>query len=148
MSGLHKAEILCSLCGASIPNFVPEYFCGEKYNPACQACKACDSLWSPDDPFSSFPSPSPPVSLVSHWLLPRIQQEPQNPSSIVSLVSHCSKFPNPDLDIVSSTTNTEEKLIDREDFKQWMVEFREQLRTDRTKMFEELRKDFSLLKEI
>ena len=53
VSDLHKTETFCSLCGASIPDFVPEYFCGEKYNPACLACKSCDSLWSLDDPYSS-----------------------------------------------------------------------------------------------
>ena len=78
-----------------MPILLIEYFCGEKFNPACQACKANDSSWCPDDPFSSFPSTSQPASLVSHWLLPPQQSLAQNPSSISSLVSHCVKLPNP-----------------------------------------------------
>ena len=76
------------------------------------------------------------------WLLPHIQQVPQNPSSIISLASHCSKPPDPDTDLVSSTTDKEV------DLKQWIVKFREQLRIDRTKILDELRQDFSLLKKI
>ena len=66
-----------------------------KYNPACQNCQSNDSSWDPDDPFSSFPSPSPPISLVTHWILPQAESPPQNPSLITSLMSHCAKFPNP-----------------------------------------------------
>ena len=62
------------------------------------------------------------------------------PSSIISLASHCLKRPDPDL--VSSTTDEEV------DLKQWIVEFQEQLRIDRTKILDELRQDFSLLKKI
>ena len=58
---------------------------------------------------------------------------------------HCSKFLDPDNDLVSSTIDEHEKLNVELDFQQWMVEFREQLRTDRTKILEEWRKDFSLL---
>ena len=87
--------IFCSICANPIDNYLPEYFCGEKFNPACQACKANDSSWCPDDPFSSFPSSSQPASLVSHWLLPPQQSLAQNPSSISSLVSHCVKLSNP-----------------------------------------------------
>ena len=64
------------------------------------------------------------------------------PSSIISLASHCSKPPDPDPDLVSSTTGEEV------DLKLWIAEFREQLRIDRTKIFHELRQDFSLLKKI
>ena len=71
-----------------------------------------------------------------------MQQAPQNPSSIISLASRCSKPPDPDPNLVSSTTDEEV------DLKQWIAEFREQLRIDRTKILDELRQDFSLLKKI
>ena len=60
----------------------------------------------------------------------------QNPISIISLVSHCSKPPDPDPDLVSSTTDEEV------DLKQWIAEFHEQLRIDRTKILDKLRQDF------
>ena len=53
------------------------------------------------------------------------------PSSIISLASHCLKRPNPDL--VSSTTDEEV------DLKQWIAEFHELLRIDRTKILDKLR---------
>ena len=90
-----REKTFCSICSFEIPDYIPEYFLGEKYNPACKSCKSNDSSWDPDDPFSSFPSPSPPVSLVSHWMLPPTENPSQNPSSIPSLVPHCVKFPNP-----------------------------------------------------
>ena len=77
-------KVFCSLYATSSSDYLPEYFCGDKFNPACQSCKANDSSWDPDDPFSAFPSPSQPTSLVSHWLIPPRQQPPQNPSSILS----------------------------------------------------------------
>ena len=88
-------KTFCSICSAEIRCYIPEYFVGEKFNPACERCKANDSSWDPNDPFLSFPSLSQPVSLVSHWLLPYQQNETQNPRSIISLLSHCVKFPNP-----------------------------------------------------
>ena len=90
-----NSGISCSICATIIDNFQPDYFCGEMYNPTCQTCKANDSSWFQDDPFSSFPSDSQPPSLVSHWLLTSQQTLPQNPSSISTLVSHCAKLPNP-----------------------------------------------------
>ena len=131
----HKTETLCSLCAISIPDYIPEYFCGEKFNPACQACKAYDSSWDPDDPFSAFPLPSPPASLVAHWLHTPRQQEPQNPNLINSLISH-----------FVSSTDDEENIIGEVDMKKWIAEFREQLRADRIKFLAELRQDFSLFK--
>jgi len=61
------------------------------------------------------------------------RQEPQNPNSISSLISH----------LVSSTDDEE---LDKDDFKKWMAEFREQLRADRIKILDELRKDFGSFK--
>ena len=132
-------ENICSICGIDIVDYIPEYFMGEKYNPACLRCKASDSSWNPDDPFSSFPSPSQPLSLVSHWLLLHHHTPTHNASSSISLVSHCVTFPNPE---------DEEKPNDEGDFKRWMAEFREQLRADRIKIIAELKKDFSLLKNV
>ena len=91
---INNSRTFCSLCSDPVNDYQPEYFCGEKYNPACQTCKSNDSSWFPNDPFSSFPSDCQPVSLVSHKLLPQ-ESLPQNPSSIHSLVSHCVKLPNP-----------------------------------------------------
>ena len=67
----------------------------KKFNPPCGSCKANNSSWDPNDPFLSFPSLSQPISLVSHWILPYQQKELQNPRSIISLLSHCVKYPNP-----------------------------------------------------
>ena len=89
-----KENIFCSICSLSIQNYIPEYFCGEKYNPACQNCKEKDSSWTLEDPFSSFPSPFQPISLVSHWLLPTADPI-QSPGLIISLQTHCVKLPNP-----------------------------------------------------
>ena len=85
----------CSICSLNINNYIPEYFCGERFNPACESCKDRDGFWATDDHFSSFPSSSQPSSLVSHWLLQHETIPPQNPSSISSLVSHCVRLPNP-----------------------------------------------------
>ena len=132
----NPSSIFCSICSLEIQNYIPEYFCGEKFNPTCQTCKDENNS---DDVFSSFSSPHQPPSLASHWLLPLRCPPPQDPSSIPSLISHCVKLPNPE----------EEKLsdeADRSDFKEWIKEFREQLRADRIMIIEELRKDFSLFK--
>ena len=88
-------DSLCSLCAIEIQNYIPEYFCGKKYNPACEDCKEEDTLWSLDNPFASFPTPSQPSSLVPHWMLHLPSKPPQNPSSIPSLINHCAKLPNP-----------------------------------------------------
>ena len=82
MSGLHKAETLCSLCGASIPDFVPEYFCGEKYNPACEKCKADDSSWNPS-------------SMGTHWICTDVKTTPLRPGSNSSMINHCPLLPPP-----------------------------------------------------
>ena len=43
------SSTMCSICALKISNFIPEYFCGEKYNPTCESCKANDTSWNPDD---------------------------------------------------------------------------------------------------
>ena len=100
-------KTFCCIYSFEIPDYIPEYFLGEKYNPACKSCKSNDSSWDPDDPFSSFPSPTQPVSLVSHWMLSPTENPSQNPSSITSLISHCAKFPNPGDSFIS----VEEALV-------------------------------------
>ena len=127
-------EITCSICASNIPDFTPEYFCGELLNPACEACKACDSLWNPDDPFSSFSSPCQPTSLVSHWLLPSEKVLPQNPSSFLSMVSH----------FIPSQQNGQ-KLVTKEEFLEIFEEFRAQLRADREQMLQEIKTNISWL---
>ena len=89
--------------------------------------------------FSSFSTPYQPLSLASHWLLPLKCLPPQDPNSIPSLISHCVKLPDPDGENLSDQA-------DREDFKEWFKEFREQLRADRNMIIEELRKDLSIFK--
>ena len=91
----NNENTFCSICSIRIPGYIPEYFCGDKYIPACLSNKTSDSSWNPEDPFSSFPSPTQPSSLVSHWVLPPKQHPTQNSNSITSLISHCVKFPNP-----------------------------------------------------
>ena len=86
---------LCSICALEISNFIPEYFCGEKYNPTCEKCKADDSSWNPDDPFSSFPSPTQPSSMVTHWISTDVKNTPLRPGSISSMISHCALLPPP-----------------------------------------------------
>ena len=82
-------------CVCIITNYIPDYFCGEKYNPACTPCKESDTTWSQHDLFASFPSSSPPPSLVTHWIPPTFTDLPKNPGSIVSMNNHCVRFPSP-----------------------------------------------------
>ena len=57
-------EEICSICSIPLKNYIPDYFLGEKFNPACLSCKDEDFF---GDPFSSFASSDIPPSLVSHW---------------------------------------------------------------------------------
>ena len=107
-------QAFCSICSLVIHDYIPEYFSGEKFNPACDSCKANDSSWDPNDPFSSFPSPEQPVSMVSHWLLPSTRCVP--PGLVTWLVAHR----------VQHDMETE-KLVSREEFLKLFEEFREQL---------------------
>ena len=38
----NPSTTVCSICSLDIPEYVPEYFCGEKYNPTCESCKDKD----------------------------------------------------------------------------------------------------------
>ena len=127
-------EITCSICASKIPDYTPEYFCGEVFNPACEAC---DSSRNPDDPFSSFASPSQPSSLVSHWLPPCQKVLPHNPRSLLSMVSHF--IPH------QQNVENEEKLVTKEEFLELFEEFRAQLRADREQMLQEIKKNISWL---
>ena len=138
----YQKQTFCSLCGLIIHDYIPEYFLGEAYNPACRACKSEDSLWDPDNPFSAFPAPTQPVSLVTHWIIPPRHQTAQG-SIPISMVSHCLKDLEPNVD----PDNTDEKMIMKEEFEELIAEFREQLKADRAKILEEVRKDFSWIKE-
>jgi len=112
-----------------IPCYIPDYFCGEQFNPACYSCKENDFS---KDPFSSFPS-TPPPSLVSHWLLPPHNNPPQNPSSLSSLIAHCVRFPNPGDSFISIEEALEmmraEMEIRREEMKKWFSELMAPLKT-------------------
>ena len=74
---------ICSICSLSIPNFIPDYFYGEKMNSACTKCKGPEA----DDPFSSFPLDGLPQSLISHWIPPHVPPL-QSLGNIVSLRCH------------------------------------------------------------
>ena len=108
-------NVQCSICSATIDGYIPIYFLGEKFNPACESCKANDSSWNSDDPFSSFAVSSQPVSMVSHWL-PLESYKHQNPSSISSLVTHCVKLPNPGDQFI---TIEEAMEVMKESFQTW-----------------------------
>ena len=43
-------EIFCSICASPLPNYIPDYFCGQQLNPACHCCKEKNSS---DDPFQA-----------------------------------------------------------------------------------------------
>ena len=43
-------ETLCSICAFPIANYVPKYFLGERFNPACDNCD--DNSWKSDDDIS------------------------------------------------------------------------------------------------
>ena len=113
-------EILCSICASPIPSYTPDYFCGEKFNPACHRCKDKNSS---EDPFASFAS-TPPPSLVSHWLLPPHETLPQNPGSISFMVAHCVRFPNPGDSFISIEEALQmmrtEMELQRAEMKNWI----------------------------
>ena len=44
------AETSCSICASPIANYVPKYFHGERFSPACENCD--DKSWISDDPSS------------------------------------------------------------------------------------------------
>ena len=99
----NQNNIYCSICGLKISKYIPEYFLGEKFNPTCETCKACDSsYWDPDDPFASFPAFTQPTSLVSHWI-PTTVNTPQRPGSIPSMLTHCASSPPPGSSFISIT---------------------------------------------
>ena len=87
-------EEICSICAKPIPHFKPDYFMGEKINPACYDCNMRADVNYGKDPFSSFPDNGVPYSLVSHWTPATI-----NPSncigSISSLRAHYCQLPIP-----------------------------------------------------
>ena len=75
------------------------------------------------------------------------------------MVTHCLRLPSSPTfslcssqeyqeELVSYATDDADKHNDEVDFKQWLAEFREELRADRNKILDEMRKDFSLFKEI
>merc|ERR1712240_9746 len=107
----------CSICSLNIFKYIPEYFCGEKFNPACDSCKANDSSWNPDDPFASYPSPSQPSSMVSHWISVDVNTTPQRPGSTLSMIPHYAILPDPGSYLISK-----EEVLEmmREIFKKWI----------------------------
>ena len=107
----------CTICSRPIENYIPDYFCGERINPACYECKKDDDLC---DPFSSFPSSDIPPSLVAHWNF-----NPKNIGAgigcICSLRGHYVSIPNPGDSYVSA----EEVLLE---FKAFLEEQRREYR--------------------
>ena len=83
-------------------------------------------------------------SMVSHYN-PNIFTTFQGPASTTTMIAHFALSPPPDY--VKASSTDEEKQndeVDTADFKEWFEEFREQLRADRAKIIDELRKDFSM----
>ena len=91
-----ESNVLCCICSAPIFDYVPDYFLGEKFNPACSKCKN-----EPPDPYSSFPVTGPPYSLVSHWIPPYFK-ELTSLSHSSSFRSHYVRLPNPGSYLVTS----------------------------------------------
>ena len=91
---MNSDEVTCSICAAVIDDYVPRYFLGNKFNPACDNCHGKDI----DDPFSSFSEIGMPSSMVSYWNpVPSFNGNLQKKSigSILSLRSHYVKIPRP-----------------------------------------------------
>ena len=97
VNAFHGSDTLCSICAAVIPHYIPDYFCGEAFNPACSKCKGNDSE---DDPFSSFPLSGTPISLAAHWF-PSHAHRTGNLGCISSLRAHYTMLPNPGDEFVS-----------------------------------------------
>ena len=83
-------SILCCICASPIEQYIPKYFMGNKFNPACGNCDDKSEL----NIFSSFPKNEPPPSLVSHWLLPNFSKS-SSIGTITSLRSHYALLPKP-----------------------------------------------------
>ena len=82
-------SVLCSICSEPIVNFLPEYFMGEKFNPACSKCKN-----EPPDLYSSFPVSGPPSTLMSHWIPPHYKMSTRLSLS-PSFRAHYVRLSNP-----------------------------------------------------
>ena len=89
-------EVTCSICCVQIDAYIPDYFCGEKINPACQNCKGEDDTQCPD-PFKSFPDFDIPPTLISHWIptFYKFDRSRSDLTSISTLRSHYVRLPNP-----------------------------------------------------
>ena len=112
-----SSDVFCSICSDHIPKFIPEYFWGDKINPACQKCNID---YEPSDPYSSFPSSEMPISLVSHWFVPP-EVSNTNLGSICTLRSHYVILPNP-----GDTLVTAEEVL--AEFKAFLDEQRREYR--------------------
>ena len=58
-------ETLCSICAVSIVNYVPKYFLGEQFNPACDDCQDKDISWTSDENLADSSTTEPNLSLAS-----------------------------------------------------------------------------------
>ena len=119
-SVIEEDSVICSLCGNVIVEYIPDYFCGLKINPACQQCYNSDSK---DDPFGAFSGKSMPTSMNSHWIPPNIGTGTPSSSlsNFPSFVSHYVKLNEP---------TEEESPLSREQF--------EELKTVLLKYFENI----------
>ena len=92
MESTSEDHLSCSICGVTLFNYVPTYFCGEKVNPSCSKCFGDDGL----DTFFSFPT-GMPISLVSHWIpsLEECEFGKCSLSSITLMKSHYVRIPDP-----------------------------------------------------
>ena len=119
------------ICALKLENYVPDYFCGEQINPACEACKFGTEGPS-NDPFSAFPTDGVPFSLLSHWIPSTISYCPSGDiSSILSMPSHYVKLPDP-----GEVFTSLEHLLQ---------EYREMMRAQRQAFLEECRQLSNLI---
>ena len=77
-------ETLCSICATPIPNFVPKFFDGEQFNPACDNCD--DSSWLSDS--SSDASQAVPIPITPRGFDNRPTSTSAKRSSSSSKCSH------------------------------------------------------------
>ena len=123
-------------------------------NFSCSATSSTINSCKPEPtPISSLLTTSAPsfASMIAHWNPSFNTPSPQMPNSITTMVTHCLRLPSsPTFSLCSCQEYQDDadKHNDEVDFKQWLAEFREELRADRNKILDEMRKDFSLFKEI
>ena len=79
-------ETLCSLCASAIPNFVPKFFHGEQFSPACENCD--DFAWMSDSSSDETSSQTAPIPITPRGFDIRPTSTTSKSSSSSSNCSH------------------------------------------------------------